>query len=69
MICHKTSKPGWAKGFTLFEQAIACEFVNPEGWLRKFYQIISPAVTFFCYFFCVADKKSKLNRNLFKNIL
>jgi len=30
MICNKTSKPGWTKGFTLFEQAKACEFVNPQ---------------------------------------
>jgi len=29
MICNKTSKPRWAKGSTLFEQANACEFVNP----------------------------------------
>ena len=30
MICNKTSKPRWAKGFTLFERAIASEFVNPK---------------------------------------
>jgi len=29
MICHKTSKQGWEEGFTLFERAIASEFVNP----------------------------------------
>jgi hypothetical protein len=31
MICNKTSKQRWAEGFTLFEQAKACEFVNPKG--------------------------------------
>jgi len=30
MICNKTSKPCWAEGVTLFEQAEACEFVNPQ---------------------------------------
>ncbi len=30
MICYKTSKQGWEEVFTLFEQAKACEFVNPN---------------------------------------
>ncbi len=31
MICYKTSKPCRTEGFTLFEQAKACKFVNPNG--------------------------------------
>jgi len=30
MICNKTSKQRWEAGVTLFEQAKACEFVNPK---------------------------------------
>ncbi len=36
MIGYKTSKQRKKKGVTLFEQAKACEFVNPNGCLRNF---------------------------------
>ena len=48
MICYKTSKPRKEKGFTLFEQALACEFVNPKGCLCSFIKSF-PQRRFFSY--------------------
>ncbi len=51
MICYKTSKQCRTRGVTLFEQALDCEFVNPNGCLRSFIKSFPQRRFFFVSFF------------------
>jgi len=57
MICNKTSKQRWVKGFTLFEQAKACEFVNPRGDCVVLSNHFPSGDFSFVTFLCVVDKE------------